>query len=57
MLYKLIYEKEVIIPIDNQEDMTYMERMINIMKGVLQLRTNMKRAIKKAQQKIKEILE
>ena len=39
---------------DDQEDMTYMERMIDIMKGVPQLRTNVKRAIKKAQQKIEE---
>src|ERR1043165_7268513 len=39
---------------DDHGDMMYMERMIDIMEGVPQLRTNAKRAIKKVQQKIEE---
>ena len=54
MPYKLVYEKNVTMPMDDQKDMTYIDRMINIMEGVSQLRTNTKRAIKKAQQKIEE---
>src|ERR1044071_4466635 len=34
--------------------MTYMERILDIMEGVPQLRTNAKRAMRKAQKKIKE---
>ena len=33
---------------DDQKNMTYMDRMINIMEGVSQLRINAKRVIKKA---------
>jgi hypothetical protein len=36
------------MPMDDQKNMTYMDRMIDIMEGVSQLRTNAKRAIKKA---------
>ena len=39
---------------DDQGDMTYIERMIDIMEGLSQLRTNAKRTIKKAQNKIEE---
>src|ERR1043165_849531 len=42
------------MPMDDHRDMTYMDRMIDIMEGVPQLRTNAKRAIKRAQQKIEE---
>ena len=52
--YELVYRKNVTMPMDDQGDITYIERMIDIMKGVPQLRTNVKRAIKKAQQKIEE---
>src|ERR1044072_4127531 len=52
--YELIYGKNVIMLMDDHRDMTYMERMIDIMEGVSQLRTNAKRAIKKVQQKIEE---
>ena len=50
--YELVYGKNVTIPMDNHRNMTYMDRMIDIMEEVPQLRTNAKRAIKKAQQKI-----
>ena len=39
---------------DDYRDMTYMKRIIKIMEGVSQLRTNAKKAIRKAQQKIEE---
>ena len=42
------------MPMDTLMEMTYIERMIDIMKGIPQLRTNAKRAIKKAQQKIEK---
>ena len=54
MPYELVYGKNVTMPMDDHGDMTYMKRMIDIMEGVPQLRTNMKRVIKKAQQKIEE---
>ena len=32
--YELVYEKKVTMPIDDHRDMTYMEKMIDIMEGV-----------------------
>ena len=52
--YELIYEKKVTIPIDNQEDIMYVKRMIDIMERVSQLRTNAKQAIKKIQHNIEK---
>ena len=46
--YELVYGKDVTMPMDDHGDMTYMDRMIDIMEGIPQLRTNAKRAIKKA---------
>ena len=54
MPYELVYGKDVTMPMDDHGDMTYMDKMIDIMEGVPQLRTNVKRAIKKAQSKIEE---
>ena len=42
MPYKLIYKKRITISIDGQRNMIYMEKMIDIMEGVSQLRTNTK---------------
>ena len=39
---------------DDPDDMTYMGRILDIMEGVPQLRTNAKRAMRKAQKKIEE---
>ena len=52
--YELVYGKNVTMPMDDQENITYMKRMIDIIKEVSQLKTNAKRVIKKAQRKIKE---
>src|ERR1044071_6974042 len=35
--YELVYEKDVIMPMDDHGDMTYMDRMIDIIKEVSQL--------------------
>ena len=54
MPYKLIYGKNVTMLMDDQGDIMYIERMIDIMKEVPQLRINAKRTIKKTQQKIEK---
>src|ERR1043165_4516025 len=52
--YELVYGVQHNLPMDDQDDMTYMGRILDIMEGVLQLRTNAKRAMRKAQKKIEE---
>ena len=54
MPYELVYGVQHKLPMDEQDDMTYMGRILNIIEGVPQLRTNTKWTMRRAQEKLEE---